>query len=145
MVRRPVEGLRRAVSAAFVLVAALSCAATAADFPYGRELLLDAAPIRPGKRMPSITIAPNGAAMIGLWCKSVSGRVELSADAIKIEADPLPDALPQWQGNGQCTPERMQADQDMLSALGEVTTWKKQGTALVLIGPRTMKFSPATN
>ena len=48
-------------------------------------------------------------------------------------------------GAGQCTPQRLQADEDMLAALAQVTAWRKQGGALVLAGPKTLKFRPATN
>jgi len=120
-------------------------ASSADPFPFDQELLLDAAPMRPAKRMPSLTVAPNGDASIDLWCKTVRARVELTDAAIKIEPGPLPDALPEMMGAGQCTPQRMRADEDMLAALAQVTEWRKQGSALVLVGPQTLKFRAATN
>jgi hypothetical protein len=60
-------------------------ALAADEFPFDRELLLDAAPMRPGKRMPVLNVAPDGNATIGLWCKTVTARVEISDAAIKIE------------------------------------------------------------
>lgn len=118
---------------------------TAEPFPFDQELLLDTAPMRPAKRMPTLTVAPDGDATIGLWCKTVQARVELSGAAIKIEPGPLPEALPEMMGNGQCAPPRMQADQTMLEALAQVTAWRTQGGALVLDGPTPLKFRPATN
>ncbi len=118
---------------------------SADKFPFDQELLLEAAPMRPAKRMPIITIAENGNAIIDLWCKTVSARVELTDAAIKIEPGPLPEALPAMMGDGQCTPQRMRADEDMLATLAQVTAWRKQGAALVLVGPKTLKFRAATN
>jgi heat shock protein HslJ len=115
----------------------------ATPFPFDQELVLDAAPIRPAKRMPVLNVEPNGDARIDLWCKTVSAHVELSDDVIKIESAPLPEALPEMMGNGQCTPERMQADQDLLAALAQVTEWRLQGGALDLAGPTPLKFRPS--
>lgn len=117
----------------------------AGEFPFDRELLLDTPPMRPGKRMPSLTVERSGNAVIDLWCKSVPARVEFSDDAIKIEAAPLPDELPQMPGNGQCTPPRMAADANLLAALAQMTGWRSQGGAIVLAGAKTLKFRPATN
>jgi heat shock protein HslJ len=120
--------------------------AMAADpFPFDRELLLDAAPMKPGKRLPMLTVAPDGSASIDLWCKTVSAHVELFDTGLKIEPGPLPEALPEMMANGQCTPARMQADQDLLDTLAQVTGWRNQGSALVLQGPKILKFRPATN
>jgi len=115
------------------------------QFPFDQELLLDAAPMRPAKRLPILTVAPNGNATIDLWCKTVTARVELSDAAVKIEPGPLPEALPEMMSSGQCTPERIQADQDLLDALVQTTTWRMQGAALVLAGAKPLSFRPATN
>jgi heat shock protein HslJ len=131
------------IFAAGLLVFASGPGWPADRFPFDQELLLDAAPMRPAKRMPILTVAPNGDATIDLWCRTVPGRVELSDAGIKIEPGPLPDALPAMMSDGQCTPGRMQADEEMLAALAQVSEWRKQGSALVLVGPKTMKFRPS--
>lgn len=110
------------------------------DFPFDRELLLDAAPMPPVKRVPILSVAPNGSATIDLWCRTVPARVLLSDSAIRVETGPLPSGLPQYMSEGQCTPQRMQADEEMLTALTQVTEWRKQGRAVVLAGPTTLKF-----
>ena len=119
--------------------------AAAEPFPFGQELLLDAAPMRPGKRMPILTVEANGDARIDLWCRTVPARVEIIDMAMKIEAAPLPEELPAMQGAGQCTPERIKADEEMLASIVPVTEWRREGDAILLIGPATMKFRPATN
>ena len=133
--------------AAVVLLFLLLCgAAIAAEpFPFDRELMLDAAPMRPGKRMPILTVEANGNARIDLWCKTISARVEISDTAMKIEAAPLPEELPAMQSAGQCTPERIKADEEMLASLVQVTGWRPEDDAIVLTGPVTIKFRPATN
>ncbi|HEY0224002.1 MAG TPA: hypothetical protein VGC38_05765 [Pseudolabrys sp.] len=115
------------------------------EFPFDRELVLDAAPMRPGKRMPMLTVAANGDASIDLWCKSVAAHVEVADAAIRIEPGLLPEALPEMMGNGQCTPQRIQADLDLLNAMTDATVWRNQGGALVLEGPKILKFKPASN
>jgi hypothetical protein len=112
-------------------------------FPFDQELLLDVRPMPPAKRVPVLMVAPNCAATIDLWCKTVKGRVQLSDTAIRIEPEPLPDGLPQYMIDGQCTPERMQADETTLAALAQVTAWRRQGRAVVLVGPTTMRFTPS--
>ena len=72
-------------------------------------------------------------------------RVEISEAEMKIEAGPLPQELPAMQSAGQCTPERIQADEQMLAALAQVSNWRWQDGAILLVGPTTMKFHSATN
>jgi hypothetical protein len=136
----------RGGAAVALLFLSLCGAAIAADpFPFGQELLLDAAPMRPGKRMPILTVEANGEARIDLWCRTVPARVEIADMAMKIEAAPLPEELPAMQGAGQCTPERMQADGDLLIALAQVTGWRREDDAIVLVGATPLRFRAATN
>jgi heat shock protein HslJ len=132
----------RQIFACAALAAILSSGlATAADqFPFDQELLLDATPMRPAKRMPVLTVEPNGNAKIDLWCRTVPARVEILDATVKIEAGPLPEDLPAMQSAGQCTPERMQADEEMLAALVQVTGWRREGEGVVLEGSRELKF-----
>lgn len=115
------------------------------QFPFDQELLLETPPMRPGKRMPSLTVERTGNAIIDLWCRSVPARVEFSETAIKLEAAPLTDELPQMQSGGQCTPERMAADGVLLEKLTQVTAWQRQGSVLTLNGAAPMRFRAATN
>jgi hypothetical protein len=126
---------------------ALFCSGSVAaePFPFGKELLLDAEPMRPGKRMPILLVEQDGNAQIDLWCRTVQAHVEISDMAVKIEAAPLPEELPAMQSAGQCTPERIKADEDMLVSIVQVTEWRREGDAILLVGPVTMKFRPATN
>ena len=117
----------------------------AEPFPFDQELLLDVRPMPPVKRVPVLLVEPNGAATIDLWCQTVKGRVQLSDSAIRIEPGPLPVGLPRYMSDGQCTPERMQADQQMLAEMTQVTGWRRHGEAVVLSGPTTLKFRLSTH
>jgi heat shock protein HslJ len=139
------HGIVRCVFAASLLTLACGRSWAADPFPFDQQLMLDAEPMRPAKRVPLLNVAANGEATIDLWCKTVSARVQVSGDAIKIEPGPLPDALPAMMGEGQCAPPRVSADQDLLDGLSQATAWKMQDGSLVLVGPKPMKFSPATN
>jgi hypothetical protein len=57
----------------------------------------------------------------------------------------MPDELPAMQGAGQCMPERIKADAEMLASIVHMTEWRREGDVIPLIGPATMKFRPATN
>jgi hypothetical protein len=139
------DALKNGAAAVLVLLSICGGGVLAEPFPFGQELLLDASPMRPGKRMPILTVEANGDARIDLWCRTVPARVEIADMQIKIEAGPLPDDLPAMQGAGQCTPERIKADEEMLASIVQVTEWRREGDAILLIGSATMKFRPATN
>jgi hypothetical protein len=131
--------LRGAVAAVLIFLA-YGSAVPAETFPFDRDLVLDAAPMRPGKRMPILAVEPSGDARIDLWCRTVPARVEISDAAVRIEAGPLPEDMPTMQSAGQCTPERVQADEEFLATLTQVTGWRRVGDGIVLDGPKTLKF-----
>lgn len=141
--RRPWFVLRRA-GLAFAFGSALAaCLAPAvaaqSDFPFGREFLLDARPMKGSKHVPSIDIDDKGIADIALWCNSVKVQLVVAGDTVTILTGPKTDRT--------CEPERMQGDDDMLAALTAVTNWKVEGDGevLVLIGTRTMRFRAQSN
>ena len=133
----------RGVAAIGLSLLACGAAAPAEQFPFDQEILLDAAPMRPGKRMPILLVEPNGNAKIDLWCKAVSARVTISDMSMKIEPESLPEELPEMLSAGQCTPERVQADQELLATLTQVTGWQRQNGNIVLLGPTELKFRPS--
>lgn len=140
---RPFHGGLRLVwsTAMAALVLLMPAAATAADeFPFDQELILEAKRIGNVKRLPILTVEPNGNAVIDLWCRTVPGRVQVTDGAIKIETAPLPEELPSMMVAGQCSPERMQADQDLVAALTQTTEWRRQNGAVVLNGPTVLRF-----
>lgn len=123
----------------------LTAARAADEFPFDRNLLLDVAPMRPLKRVPFLTVAADGSAKVELWCRTVPARVQIADSAIRIETAPLPEALPQYMSAGQCSDQRVQADNEMLEALAQVTEWRRRGDGVVLVGATQMVFRAASN
>ena len=119
------------------VAAALPAAAAAEEFPFDQELLLDAKPMRGSKRVPMLDIKPDGAVLIELWCNSVQAQFVVAANTITVLTGPKTDR--------SCPPERMRGDEDVLSALEQVTSWRREGEDVVLIGPQTLRFHRATN
>ncbi len=109
-------------------------------FPYDRQLMLDVAPMGKVRRTPSITIDSDGAARLELWCRTASAQVTTDGNQIRIVPVPLPEGLPQYMSDGQCSPERMDADLNLLSALAQVTTWRKDGGGVTLEGSVALRF-----
>ncbi len=126
-----------------VMFAALAAAlpdrvSLAADaFPFDEELLLDVKPMRGSKRIPMLDIKADGAVLIALWCNSVQGRLIVAGNTITVLTGP--------KTSQSCTPEREQGDAQLLSALEQVTAWRRDGTGVVLIGPQSLRFHRATN
>ena len=127
------------VASAIGLATVVPGTSSAADatFPFDRELVLDAPPMKGSKQMPRIEVATSGAAEIGLWCNSMRGQVIVVNDTITI--------LPGPRTENQCAPERGQGDEDMLAALTEMTNWRWDGDKLMLTGARTLRFRLQTN
>src|SRR5882724_10770662 len=106
-------------------------------FPYDRDMVLDTRPMRGSKRVPILAIAEGGEAQIDLWCKRGRGQAAISGGAITITIGSMNDE--------PCTPERAQADEDMLAALAVVTGWQQRGDTLTLNGGKPLRFRLATN
>src|SRR4051794_21177684 len=123
----------------FALLGLVATGASEAQstFPYDRDMVLDARPLRGSRRVPILAIAEGGEAQIDLWCKRGRGQAAISGDAITITIGAMNDE--------PCTPERAQADADMLAALSEVTGWQQGGDILTLNGPKPLRFRLATN
>ena len=67
----------------------------------------------------------------------------ISDTAMKIEPGPLPEG---FAGDAECrgnaAPERMQADQDLLAVLAQVSGWQRQNEGIVLLGPTDAEIPP---
>lgn len=131
--RRPKSIL---VLAALALIASFAAAAQS-EFPFDRDMVLDARPMRGGKRVPILAFTQDGRVQIDLWCKRGEGQAAIGGDALTITPGPMVDE--------PCTPERAQADEEMLAALAQVTGWSLHGDVVTLSGARPLRFRLASN
>jgi heat shock protein HslJ len=114
-------------------------AAVASDmsFPFDRELMLEAAPMRGSKRVPIIEINSNGAASIDLWCARLHGQANVGGETISIVPGPIEPA--------QCAPDRQSGDEKLLAALVQTTNWRRRGDIIELSGATTLRFHLMAN
>ena len=112
-------------------------AQTQTPFPYDRDLMLDARAMRGSKRLPVLSIEENGRAQIDLWCKRGQGQATIAGNTVTIAIAAMNDE--------PCTLERAQADEDMIAALAQVTTWSQRGDVVTLTGSKPLRFRLATN
>ena len=122
---------------AFLLALLFASAAQAQEFPYDRDLVLDARPMRGSKRVPIVSVAANGQAQIDLWCKRGAGQAVIAGETITIIIRDMADEA--------CTPERAQADEQMIAALSQVTTWSVRGDVVTFGGGTPMRFRAAAH
>jgi hypothetical protein len=106
-------------------------------FPFGNDLMLDAAPMHGSKRVPMLEIEDDGTASIDLWCAALHAQATVGDGSIAIVAGaPSP---------AQCEPEQQSRDADLLAALGQVTSWRRSGDVIELVGPTPLRFRLMTN
>jgi heat shock protein HslJ len=100
-------------------------------------MVLDVRPLRGSKRVPVLAIAADGRAQIDLWCKRGRGEATISADTITIALGAMSEE--------PCTPERAQADEDMIAVLSRVTSWSMRGDIVTLNGAKPLRFRLASH
>ena len=106
-------------------------------FRSGLEMTLDAARQPGSKRLPTLEIGDNGEAMLELWCKGGKGQFSVAGNTVIFVAGPLEDRA--------CPPARAQADDELVAALSEAATWKRQGDFVSFIGTKPLRFRLNTN
>ena len=107
------------------------------EFPFGTAMSLEVAPQPGSKRIPNIEIGDNGEVVLELWCKGGKGQFSVAGNTVIFVPGPLQDR--------SCPPAKAQADDDLVAALSEATTWARQGDSVSFIGSRTLKFRINTN
>jgi META domain len=129
----------RQAGAALVLVTALQAAPAQADdgFPFGLDMTLDVARQPGSKRLPNLEIGDNGEVVLELWCKGGKGQFSVAGNTVIFVAGPLEDRA--------CPPARAQADDDLVAALAEAATWKRQGDLVSFLGTKSLRFRINTN
>ena len=139
----------RQVLAIILISAALWPAAAGEGFPFGSELMLDAAPMHGSKRIPMIEIEDNGTASIDLWCTTLHAQATIVEDSITIvpgqPASLIPGQPADNDTQAQCDPDRQAGDATLLSELAQVTKWRRNGDLVELSGGATLRFRLMTN
>ena len=133
-------GLRLAAVGAALTAAVSSFGPVAGaedGFPFGFEMTLDALPQPGSKRIPTLEIGDNGEAKLDLWCKSGTGQFSVAGNTVIFVAGQLQDR--------DCSPARAQADDDLVAALGEATTWRRRGDLVSFAGTKPLRFRINTN
>jgi heat shock protein HslJ len=128
-----------AVSCAAVVAGLLAgnAPAKAQEFPFGLEMTLEASRMPGSKRIPSLEIGDHGEVVLELWCKGGKGQFSVAGNTVVF----VPGAME----NRNCPPERAQADDELLAALSDAATWRRQGDFVTLIGPKQLRFRINTN
>jgi hypothetical protein len=131
--------LRRAAAALALTAAALNATPASADdeFPFGLEMTLDVARQPGSKRIPNMEIGDSGETILELWCKGGKGQFSVAGNTVIFVAGPLEDRA--------CPPAQAQADDELVAALSEAATWKRQGDFVSFIGTKTLRFRLNTN
>jgi len=127
----------RGVAIALVLLTAGAATALAEEFPFGQELTLDARRLAGSKRIPSIEIDERGTTRLELWCKGGSGQFSVAGDTVVFVPGPIEDR--------GCPADKAELDDALVAALGEATTWKRQGDYVTFTGSRSLRFHLNTN
>jgi heat shock protein HslJ len=129
----------RAGAASLLLAAALHFAPVKADdgFPFETQMQLDVNRMPGSKRIPNLDIGEAGEVAIELWCKGGKGQFSVAGNTVIFVAGAME--------NRSCPPDRAQADDELIAALADVSTWKRQDDLVTFIGSKTLRFRINTN
>ena len=127
------------VAAALLVTAAPATGYAQADtgFPFGLEMTLDVGRMPGSKRIPNLEIGDAGEVVLELWCKGGKGQFSVAGNTVIFVAGAME--------NRTCPPDRAQLDDDLIAALSDAATWKRQGDFVSFIGTRTLRFRLNTN
>ena len=130
----------QAGAASILLMAtALTLSPARADdgFPFGTEMQLDVNRMPGSKRIPNLEIGDAGEVVLELWCKGGKGQFSVAGNTVIFVAGAMQ--------NRPCPPDRAQADDELIAALTEAGTWKRQGDFVSFVGAKTLRFRINTN
>jgi hypothetical protein len=132
--------MSRAGVASLLLVAtALNFTPARADdgFPFEMQMQLDVNRMPGSKRIPNLDIGEAGEVVFELWCKGGKGQFSVAGNTVIFVAGAME--------NRSCPPDRAQADDELIAALTDVSTWKRQDDLVLFIGAKTLRFRINTN
>jgi heat shock protein HslJ len=106
-------------------------------FPFGAEMTLDVDRQPGSKRIPNLEIGDRGEVILELWCKGGTGQFSVAGNTVIFVAGVMQ--------NRPCPPDRAQADDELIAALTDVGTWKRQDDLVTFVGAKTLRFRINTN
>jgi hypothetical protein len=107
------------------------------DFPFGFEMTLDVEPQPGSKRLPTLEIGDSGETRVELWCKGGKGQFSVAGNTVIFVPGQLQDR--------GCPLARAQADDELVAALSEATTWRRRGDSVSFAGIKALRFRINTN
>jgi hypothetical protein len=134
----PIKFVKQA-ALVLILAAGFSAIPARADdtFPFGLEMTLDVPPQGGSKRLPTLEIGDGGEVRLELWCKGGKGQFSVAGNTVIFVAAAMEQRA--------CPPARAQADDELVAALSEAATWKRQGDFVWFVGARPLRFRLNTN
>lgn len=136
--RLAMTGLRAGLALLIGTLAGAAGPASAAEFPFEKELLLDVRAMPGSKRVPSLEVEAGGLATLDLWCNSLKAQLTVANGTVSFALGDKTDR--------PCTPDRVSADDAILATLAKVTSWRRDDSLLVLEGgDKPLRFRPSTN
>ena len=125
----------RAGAASFLLLATtlhLTPARADDGFPFETQMQLDVNRMPGSKRIPNLDIGEAGEVVLELWCKGGKGQFSVAGNTVIFVAGAME--------NRSCPPDRAQADDELIAALTDAGTWKRQGDLVSFVGAKTLRF-----
>ena len=106
-------------------------------FPFETQMQLDVNSMPGSKRIPNLDIGEAGEVVFELWCKGGKGQFSVAGNTVIFVAGAME--------NRSCPPNRAQADDELIAALSDAGTWKRQGDFVSFVGAKTLRFRINTN
>jgi len=106
-------------------------------FPFETQMQLDVNRMPGSKRIPNLDIGEAGEVVFELWCKGGKGQFSVAGNTVIFVAGAMEDR--------SCPPDRAQADDELIAALTDAGTWKRQGDLVSFVGAKTLRFRINTN
>ena len=130
---------RAGVASLLLIAAALDSTPARADdgFPFEMQMQLDVNRMPGSKRIPNLDIGEAGEVVFELWCKGGKGQFSVAGNTVIFVARAME--------NRSCPPDRAQADDELIAALTDVSTWKRQDDLVLFVGTKTLRFRINTN
>ncbi len=130
---------RAGVASLLLIATALTFTPARADdgFPFETQMQLDVNRMPGSKRIPNLDIGEAGEVAVELWCKGGKGQFSVAGNTVIFVAGAME--------NRSCPPDRAQADDELIAALTDVSTWKRQDDLVTFMGSKTLRFRINTN